>query len=148
MSLAHFAGLHFFLLGVAAGIALMGVLTWLTDRAAERQAFAVLDNHPLPAMPRRRRHRDALPPETTTMIQRELKAGAGTRPCTCGRQPRLIETRGNPIPGQLAKEPTTVYHLECPPCLIATARDASQLAAQAQWNLGGTHPIAAPRLTA
>lgn len=148
MSLFPFGGLHFFLLGVAAGIALMGVLTWLTDIVAARRAFAVLEDHPLPAMPRRRRFRDALPVETTHMIQRELKPGPGTRPCTCGRTPRLIETRGNPIPGQLAKEPTTVYHLECPPCLIATARDASQLAAQAQWNLGGTHPIAAPRLTA
>ncbi|MCG2605014.1 MAG: hypothetical protein KBO60_18295 [Achromobacter sp.] len=146
--MTSFSGLHFFLLGVAAGIALMGVMSWLASKAAEHEALIALDEHPLPAMPQRRRFRDALPVETTHMIQRELKAGAGTRPCTCGRTPRLIETRGNPMPGQLAKEPTTVYHLECPPCLIATARDRSQLVVQAQWNVGASYPIAAPRLTA
>ena len=40
MSLFPFGGLHFFLLGVAVGIALMGVLTWLTDIVAARRAFA------------------------------------------------------------------------------------------------------------
>ena len=82
------------------------------------------------------------------MIQRELKPGPRTRPCSCGRLPRLIETRGNPTQGQLARVSTTAYHLECPPCHIATGRDASQLVVQAQWNVGTTHPITAPRLTA
>ena len=148
MSLAHFTGLHFFLLGVAVGIALMGVLTWLTDIVAARRAFAVLEDHPLPAMPRRRRHRDALPPETTTMIQRELKPGEGTGTCDCGRMPRLIETRGNPRPDQLATAPSMAYHLECSPCQRTTARHAEQIVAQAWWNAGLVHPITATRLSA
>lgn len=82
------------------------------------------------------------------MIQREIKPGSGTRPCACGRLPRLIETRGNPAPDQLASSPAVAYHFECPPCGIATARDREQLVAQAQWNLGATHPITATRLSA
>lgn len=146
MNALHGSGFYLFLAGLGTGIAFMTVLLLLADKAAAREARR---QFPLASdTPRRRRFRDALPVETTTMIQRQLVPGPGTYPCACGRMPHLIETRGNPDPKRLADKPTTAYHLECPPCGITTDRDPHQLVPQAKWNAGFTHPIDVTRLSA
>lgn len=146
MNALHGSCFYLFLAGLGTGIAFMTVLLLLADKAAAREARRHL---PLTSdTPRRRRFRDALSVETTTMIQRQLTPGPGTYPCACGRMPHLIETRGNPDPKRLADKPTTAYHLECPPCGITTARDPHQLVPQAQWNAGITQPIDVTRLSA
>lgn len=73
------------------------------------------------------------------MIQRELKHRAQVRDCSCGKPPRLIETRGNPggcllLAGAKALAPQLHVHFECAACGLTTERHKRQVSAERAWN--------------
>lgn len=85
------------------------------------------------------------------MIQRQVKLTRPVRDCACGKQPKLIESRGNPgaVALRTATKPCVVhYHLECAICGLTTERTKRPVGAERAWNAEQLHSLIPHRAVA
>jgi hypothetical protein len=87
------------------------------------------------------------------MIQRQIRLPRPVRDCSCGKQPRLIETRGNPggcllLAYRRACPPQLHFHLECAACGLTTDRMKRPVGAERAWNAEQLHSLVPQRAAA